>query len=500
MPGSIVIKNLKHIHELTFEMPGRGVHVLTGGNGAGKTSLLACLRRIGQPHAFAYHFAASVHSKALDNFENARISYTVGLQTVTYAYGGERWVPRPRSLNRLIDNFGYPSVYYVGATADRITPRPEDFKPQRVAQVAKEIRDTANKIFDTKKFDNLRTINLKRGSGNSAFLMQSMPPPGAKYYSERNFSLGELCILKLIRDLMNCAVGSLVLIDELELALHPKAQILLLEYLTEMSIKKQLTIIFSTHSVSLLKQVPHQNILFLENVNGIVRAVKGCFPTYALGNIAFDEERAPDRVLYVEDLAATHLVEALVKLCINLKYRSEAVQYPTVLVAPIGPFISVVRFLPRSRSLLPNSTKSYAVLDGDVRTETLAEWRQTQQHAILAEFQSHQNIRYLPWTPEVGLVEYMIDNTVDAQARLRLHFQDQRINIPANLLRLDQALIGKAKRDACKTLTTSITEHVKGYLPNVDHATTSKALFASFATWYFETRQADAMGLVGPWI
>ncbi|MES1991720.1 MAG: hypothetical protein V4441_12320 [Pseudomonadota bacterium] len=115
--------------------------------------------------------------------------------------------------------FGYPSVLYIGATADRITPRPEDFKVQKVAQVSPEIKDGANRILGTKKFDNLRRINLKADAGNSAFVMQASPPPNAKYYSERNFSLGELCVLKLVRDLMNCADKSLLLTDELELAL-----------------------------------------------------------------------------------------------------------------------------------------------------------------------------------------------------------------------------------------------------------------------------------------
>ena len=191
----IVIKNLKPIRELTFDVPERGVYLLAGSNGAGKTSLLACLRRIGHRHAFAHHFASSQQSASLDNFEGTEVEYILNAQSVKYVYGGERWVPRPRSRNRLVDSFGYPNVLYIGATADRITPRPEDFNPRRIRPAAQMIRDTANRIFGTTKFDHLKTINLARGVGNSAFLIQSSPPPRSKYYSERNFSLGELSVV-----------------------------------------------------------------------------------------------------------------------------------------------------------------------------------------------------------------------------------------------------------------------------------------------------------------
>src|ERR1700733_12959622 len=97
MVGKIEIRNLRHIRELNFDIPGPGVHLLSGSNGAGKTSVLACLRRIGNSTAFAQHFAASRRSDSLDNFDGAEITYSLNQSQVTYAYAGERWVPRPRA-------------------------------------------------------------------------------------------------------------------------------------------------------------------------------------------------------------------------------------------------------------------------------------------------------------------------------------------------------------------------------------------------------------------
>ncbi|MBO9096613.1 MULTISPECIES: AAA family ATPase [unclassified Rhizobium] len=56
MSGIIEINNIRNIKKLRFNIPDRGVWLLTAGNGAGKTSLLACLRRIGHPTAFPFTF------------------------------------------------------------------------------------------------------------------------------------------------------------------------------------------------------------------------------------------------------------------------------------------------------------------------------------------------------------------------------------------------------------------------------------------------------------
>lgn len=498
MAKRITIKNLKHIRELVFDIPAQGVHLLAGSNGAGKTSVLACLRRIGQRHAFAHHFAASQHSNSLDNFDRAEVTYKLNEREVVYAYGGERWVPRPRSNNRLLDDFGYPAVLYIGATADRITPRPEDFNLRRLAQAPQQIQDAANRIFGTTKFNTLKTINLTRGDGNSAFVLQSSPPPNAKYFSERHFSLGELCILKLIRELMNCPDRSLVLIDELELALHPKAQIELLKYLTEMSAQKILTVIFSTHSVSLLKHVDRQQILFLEASAGIVSTLKGCYPTYALGNIAYDEERAPDVVIYVEDDAALYITDALTRLCISSLFQGASL-FPTVLIVPIGPFISVVRFLTRSRALLPLSTASFALLDQDVKAENVAAWEYDDNYAALAEFQQHEDqINYLPWTPEVGLIEFLRNHSTTAERELRQYFNDHRLSIRMHDMGVIPVAAGGEQRRACKAAVSRVANHLVTCLPNANDDQVRKALFSIFAKWYFDRDRAAVMGLMGP--
>jgi ABC-type lipoprotein export system ATPase subunit len=499
MSKSIEIKKLRHISNLKFEIPGPGVYLLSGRNGAGKTSLLACLHRINSSQAFPRHFRSSSSSAGLDDFNGSEITYTLNNSSVTYAYAGERWVPRPRAKGKLLKSFGYPEVVYIGATADRITPRSEDFAIKRLRSASPDIREPANQIFSTNKFDQLKVINLKPGSGNQAFLLQATPAPGATYYSERNFSLGELCVLKLLRRLKDCKKGSMVLIDELELALHPKAQIALLQHLRSIAPVKDLTVVFSTHSISLLKSVPRDNILFMEHsVSSGSTVIRGCYPAYAMGNMAFDEERAPDAVIYVEDYAAVYATEALLQLHLHSKHGDDPTLRPTVLVLPIGSFINVVRHLANSDALLPKTTRTHALLDEDVKTENVKGWESSSNHVMLAEFSLHKKrISYLPWTPEVGMVNYFRLGGDIAERALKQNFKNPLLTIRTSDIGVIPPNAGGEQRRACKTAVLNVTRQFASLMPTLNEAEILRRMYAVFASSYFSTNQPAVMNLFG---
>lgn len=261
MSRKVVIQNVKQIDQLEFDIPPPGVHIISGTNGSGKSCLLTCLLRIGRPNAFQNFFLTSRMSDALDGFDGAKITYSVNNNAVTYAYTPERWSPRPKKNSKLLKSFGYPSVIYAAANAERIEPRAEDFKPKYVRDASDSIKTAAKLILGDEKFDHLKIVNVRRGVGAEAYLMPDSRGTHKKtaYYSEKNFSLGEICVLKLLRQLDTCPHHSLVLIDELELALHPRAQIGLLRYLEEISAEKNLTVIFSTHSANLIKTAKREN-------------------------------------------------------------------------------------------------------------------------------------------------------------------------------------------------------------------------------------------------
>lgn len=275
------------------------------------------------------------------------------------------------------------------------------------------------------------------------------------YYSEKNFSLGEICVLKLLRQLDQCPHNSLFLIDELELALHPRAQVGLLHYLEEISKEKNLTVIFSTHSANLIKTAKRENFFFIERASGSTRLIPKFYPTYALGHIALKEESSPDIVVYVEDEQAQFIVDAMIKSLLKSELGNRS--KPTIVVVPIGPFSSVVSFLGRSKSLLSDSVRQFALLDKDVFDEYITPLKAANNHSELAKVQAvEKQVKYLPWTPEVGICELLASDINVHEAGIRDYFSDSRISVSSIDLTSLSGLTGGELRKRSKILVRDL--------------------------------------------
>ncbi|WP_316015901.1 ATP-dependent nuclease [Roseobacter sp. HKCCA0434] len=404
MEKSVKIERLKGIKSLYFRLPGPGLALVAGENGSGKTTLLGCLRRIGNPQAFATQFPASVNAQNLDSLDEAAIRYTVGKRHVTYRHSGKRWEPTPKS--NIFREFGYPQVIYIGASPDRITPSEKDFDTKNIKAVHVDLKSDANKIFNTKKYENLRMVNTTRGKHNPAFvfLVEGRKSQGNRYHSERNFGLGELCVLKLIRSIKDCKEGSLVIIDEIEMALHSKVQVRLIEYLKRVAGEKNLTIIFSTHSPSVIKRFGKNNLFFIERVGDNTEVRQDCYPAYALQSMADGEEKSPDILIYVEDGIAAHIVDYMFNFYFNTNLGDDISNWPVVNIVPAGPYNSIVRMLNFANESVSEHTRIFSVLDADVRDEAIPSLEGSRNYKELAKFQAVSNyISYLEWTPEVGI-------------------------------------------------------------------------------------------------
>src|SRR5690606_4739095 len=114
-----------------------------------------------------------------------------------------------------------------------------------------------------------------------------------------------------------------------------------------------------------------------------------------------------DLMLYVEDVFAREIVTAFFEKFADERFEDPTAR-PTAKTVPVGGFKEVAAFLERNRSVLPAHVVQKAILDQDVSTETLVTWRANDKHAQLAKFQRLQDdIKYLPFTPEVGLLEHI---------------------------------------------------------------------------------------------
>ena len=56
----IIIRELKGIYYLDFEIPNPGVHVIAASNGSGKTTLMYCIERLANTRVFNENFTQIV--------------------------------------------------------------------------------------------------------------------------------------------------------------------------------------------------------------------------------------------------------------------------------------------------------------------------------------------------------------------------------------------------------------------------------------------------------
>lgn len=409
------MENLKSISLLEFEIPSTGVYVLTGINGSGKTTLLACLQRLTDPYAFQRYFRTSSNNQ-FDDFRNARIRYEQNGVHVTYIYKNTRWSPTPRTGASLLSTMGYNAAVFISSSAERFYVQNEELNTRGILAVPQFFRDSMNEIFQTAKYSNLRRKKLDgKGRGysrrNYGFMMPLQNTSGQnQYYTEKNFSLGELLVINALFQLEHLSNNSLILIDEIELALHPKVQVNLIKFLEREASIKNLTIIISTHSSSLIKNA--NKLIYIERnaTNGVVTVEYDCYPAVALQSMAIQEEVQPDLVFFVEDDYAKYILEQLINYYFTHLY---AHRRPIIKILPVGGWTQTLRFTIASANyLIPQNTRVFAFLDSDAsydlhRIQQDAN-RSISQQEILNLYNANQNkIYFLPISPEQGLVDLL---------------------------------------------------------------------------------------------
>lgn len=147
----------------------------------------------------------------------------------------------------------------------------------------------------------------------------------------------------------------LVLIDEIESSLHPRAQRRLMRDLAEAARVRECQIIISTHSPYILEELPLAARNYILETGATKQIVTGVSPQFAMTKM--DDEAHPECELFVEDEAAkTMLAEVLSRHARDLFPRCQIIPYGTSnLGMALGQMVIAKRF--------PRSTVVF--LDGD---------------------------------------------------------------------------------------------------------------------------------------
>jgi energy-coupling factor transporter ATP-binding protein EcfA2 len=130
-------------------------------------------------------------------------------------------------------------------------------------------------------------------------------------YSDAFAGSGESAAALLVHNILQAPDKSLILLDEPETSLHPRAQQRMLEFIAHQTMKKSLQVVIATHSIYLAKGLPQKaiRVLVLEQ-DGTVTIKTDLSADEALQEI---ETLPAGKTILVEDERAKQVVDSALK-------------------------------------------------------------------------------------------------------------------------------------------------------------------------------------------
>lgn len=365
----LIIKDIRQIKEADIELPfENGIYTIVGPNGCGKSTLMEILSLL-----LPRSYNRTVHGTT----EHSSVQFTFGGITTTRNFdcNGKCTISgKPIRVLGLYEG----SLFYgtrfedskklefklsQGVITDDILADADDYLKKKISYILHGDLDSYNSL---KRIKNKLCADRIHVKNRPYFII-----PEGKLISQYRMSSGECLLISLLHFLYNSIVRRslssekklLVLIDELELALHPIAVIRLLEFLQELVNEHNNLIIFlSSHSPEVIKKCPPRCLYRVNLNNGVLTLEDNCYPSYLIRDLYSNV--APDFLLLVEDTLAQKFVQHI--------FTSGDLRLGKLIhVVPVGGWSNVLELHTElySKKVLGHSTKIISVLDGDVENK-----------------------------------------------------------------------------------------------------------------------------------
>ena len=307
---------------------GFPIMAIVGENGSGKSTILQCAASTYRPSGNSpldeSWFASDFFPKTVwEDVRNAEIRFSVrqgdkSSQDSIRKPGG-RWRGNPDRPQR--------SVNYIDLR--RLQPIAARIGYSKLAKDA--LKEISASPFDKERLSRFSQIMGWQFDSARMALTDADPKRTVPVLSQRGITYsgyhsggGETTIAEFLK--VDADQYGLVLIDEIETSLHPRAQRRLIRDLAEICRERDLQIIVTTHSPFILAELPLEARLYLMQGQSGRHVLTGVSPEFAMTKM--DEHPHPECEIYVEDdRAETMLREVIVAHSRTLIDRCAFVTY-----------------------------------------------------------------------------------------------------------------------------------------------------------------------------
>lgn len=360
------IKNIKSIKDFELDIPlMQGLYALTGENGSGKSTIISCAATSFYNPLMYEYFGAP---------RDSRIEFECNGRTRIISSNGGRWFSAQGNLG--IAGFFEGSLMYGNRFKDVDFSRIKTLAyPNRnnLLPASEFVKENFGSILhdDSSFYKDLFVLKPNAIKEYKLLKVSYYYEINGRLVNQLTMSTGENLLISILHSLEMRVekenyshIPTLILLDEIELALHSSALRRLIYFLEKLSTKHNFAFLFSTHSIELIRSIDPQNIFYLQrHVDDKLEVVNPCYPVYATRNLE-SSNYGHDYIIMVEDNLAKSIVEKIL-------YKKQLLGNKRVLVIPIGGWNQVLRFAYDTirSNLTLSTTKIIIVLDRDIKDQ-----------------------------------------------------------------------------------------------------------------------------------
>lgn len=366
---SVSIRNVKNISSADIEFPlENSLNLIVGSNGSGKSTIIQALSQ-----AISKYPLKRLQGGDFDKTSMVKISLG---EKIDEWQGSNDWYLNKVTIN--LNGMYEGSLFYGTRFNDsRVVDeldRDGKIPDSDVVDADDYVKEKMSFILHgvVGKYPNLKRIKNRQVS--EKLMLESTPyfnRVNGHLISQYRMSSGECLLISLLHFVYNAIVRRslpqneliLVLIDEIEVALHPIAVSRFLDLMSDLIAQsKNLMIILSSHSPEVIRKIHPKNIYKIENNSGVVGVVNPCYPSYVIRDIY--KHDGFDYLLLVEDDLAKVVVDKVIELKVLKSSK-------LIHVVPVGGWSNV---LVLQKDLLQNyilglGREIISIIDGDVKNE-----------------------------------------------------------------------------------------------------------------------------------